>query len=102
MGTPRERAIAMIAEAWTRSRRDDGYSVPAATATRLATTLVASLYLSGLVVVDASEHDRDQRLLRESIDACRRVAPRCARCGHTHAGPNLGWICVGCPCEERG
>jgi hypothetical protein len=24
----------------------------------------------------------------------------CEACGHQHAGPELGGICVGCPCEE--
>lgn len=23
---------------------------------------------------------------------------RCEKCGHQHAGPDLGGICVGCPC----
>ncbi len=26
---------------------------------------------------------------------------KCDKCGHTHAGIALGYICVGCPCEER-
>jgi hypothetical protein len=24
----------------------------------------------------------------------------CAVCGHAHAGPEVGYICVGCPCPE--
>ena len=26
---------------------------------------------------------------------------RCAACGHTHEGPGLAGICVGCPCPVR-
>lgn len=26
----------------------------------------------------------------------------CAACGHVHAGPQLGGICIGCPCPEDG
>jgi len=25
----------------------------------------------------------------------------CPDCGHVHAGPELGGICVGCPCPAR-
>lgn len=25
----------------------------------------------------------------------------CTACGHQHAGAEIGFICVGCPCEER-
>lgn len=24
----------------------------------------------------------------------------CESCGHEHAGPNFGGICIGCPCPE--
>lgn len=24
----------------------------------------------------------------------------CAECGHQHAGPELGGICIGCPCDN--
>lgn len=26
------------------------------------------------------------------------MAEKCAECGHRHAGPQLGGICIGCPC----
>ncbi len=29
------------------------------------------------------------------------TAPACPACGHTHAGRNLAYICVGCPCTVR-
>lgn len=25
----------------------------------------------------------------------------CEVCGHTHTGQQLGYICIGCPCEAR-
>ena len=25
---------------------------------------------------------------------------KCAECGHEHAGPELGGICIGCPCTN--
>ncbi len=24
----------------------------------------------------------------------------CKECGHNHAGQSLGYICIGCPCNE--
>lgn len=25
----------------------------------------------------------------------------CKKCGHDHQGKRLGFICIGCPCDER-
>lgn len=27
---------------------------------------------------------------------------KCGSCGHVHAGADLGFICIGCPCLHRG
>lgn len=29
------------------------------------------------------------------------MGAECSACGHRHAGPDVGHICIGCPCEER-
>lgn len=103
--TPRERALVAINDGCLL-----GYDPPS------AEEVVAALEAAGLRVVDAQEHERDARLLRESIDALAagptistaparsRAAPgtRCSRCGHAHAGDELVGICVGCPCPVVG
>lgn len=28
------------------------------------------------------------------------LGEKCSQCGHTHQGPQFGYICIGCPCQE--
>lgn len=35
------------------------------------------------------------------VDQANITRSKCGRCGHHHAGADIGGICVGCPCEER-